>query len=418
MAHLHSGQPVYHRQQTYVDDHARATAQEQPFLTDVLRIFECSACCSDRAWEEQDYKSGSGRPQGLWDQEEEPVGALSGTFTPLESGLIQPLMEQQQFHVPVEVHGFPVTPAGFQPGSHPTPGTRFDQLGAFHQPPAAVEPAGVYHGGHGFVSGSHWRDGLDAKSDGGTIFSGADFEDYLEDRPTLEVDGGYLYTGQWRGPARHGLGVLERSDGIRYVGTFVDGKAHGRGIFTGADGSAYDGEWDQDHMHGYGKYVDVDGSTYEGEWGQDAKSGRGIESYSDNARYEGEFWMGGKHGAGIYRSGAGVEYEGQYAHDKMDGEGRYKFADGRAYSGQWAVGHMQGFGKMSWPNGSKYEGGYQQDKKHGEGSFTWPDGRMYCGQWRNGQLDGSGVLIDLDGEEDPQEWISGAKAIPCFNLLR
>mmetsp|Transcript_84725 Transcript_84725/g.165791 ORF Transcript_84725/g.165791 Transcript_84725/m.165791 type:complete len:375 (-) Transcript_84725:88-1212(-) len=337
---------------------------ESARLHDLLESFACAPCCA--ASEIEDRKAVA--PRTPWDFEEEeevepfPTGArVSNVFDDLRTRVPPPPQE------------FGNSSGILDPGG-------FDDWGQHTAP-------------------------MPRRSEGSA-------DDGLEELPEVEVEGGYLYSGQWRGQVRHGQGVLERrSEGIRYEGAFVDGQAHGRGVFVGSDGSTYDGEWERDHMHGYGKYVDVDGSVYEGEWVQDQKSGRGIEWHSDGARYEGEFWMGGKHGAGIYRSGTGVEYEGQYAHDKMDGEGRYTFADGRSYSGQWAAGRMHGVGKMTWPNGSRYEGGFQQDKKHGDGTFTWPDGRAYCGQFNKGQLDGPGVLIDASGEEHPQEWVNGRQII-------
>lgn len=376
-------QPRTRRVQTYDDPMMRGVAKECPWVTDMLRLFECSACCSDRNdLAELDHRAGM-QHENLWEsQEEEPIARMA--HLGLRNAVADAALAQG---------GFPMSPrtsGNKLLDRHPSRKAR-----GFHQGGTATRAMASAASG----------------SDAGMAERRSDpFKDMpLEERATLEVEGGYSYTGQWRGPSRHGQGALERADGVRFVGSFYDNMAHGRGIFTGADRSRYEGEWERDHMHGYGKYVDFDGSTYEGEWSVDAKSGRGIECFSDGARYEGEFWQGGKHGAGIFRSGTGVEYEGQYAFDKMNGEGRYKFADGRFYCGQWSQGHMQGVGKMNWPNGSKYEGGYEQDKKHGDGTFLWPDGRSYVGQWRNGQLDGCGVLIKADGEEEQQEWINGQR---------
>lgn len=392
MVENHKSQMFAFDRFSYDEDRMKMLREEEPFLNDVLRSFECSACCTERLFEDAETnKLTSLRPYGMYDDIEEPVGSVPSS-PPTES-MYRSSIPTGPADCSRVVADLPTPTSGRNSPS----GT--DALSAILAEEKSVAA----------VTAAPWRD-HSPLSGAGVKPPREDGEDCnLEDRLEVEVERGYFYTGQWCGDARHGNGTLRHPDGVRYVGRFANNRAHGRGVFTGSDGCSYEGVWEDDQMNGYGKYVDSDGSTYEGEWIQDSKSGRGVESYTDGARYEGEFYMGGKHGAGIYRGNNGVEFEGQYAHDKMDGEGRYKFADGRQYSGQWAVGHMQGYGKMMWPNGSRYEGGYQQDRKHGEGTFTWPDGRMYHGQWRNGQLDGSGVLVSIDGEEEQQEWVNGER---------
>eukprot|EP00923_Selenidium_pygospionis_P050625 GHVN01087597.1.p1 GENE.GHVN01087597.1~~GHVN01087597.1.p1 ORF type:complete len:113 (+),score=20.91 GHVN01087597.1:98-436(+) len=57
------------------------------------------------------------------------------------------------------------------------------------------------------------------------LYSDANIEAPLEDRPEVQLDGGMSYTGQWRGDVREGKGVLKRPDGT-YTGDFRNNKAH------------------------------------------------------------------------------------------------------------------------------------------------------------------------------------------------
>uniref|UniRef100_A0A0G4FV33 MORN repeat-containing protein 5 n=1 Tax=Chromera velia CCMP2878 TaxID=1169474 RepID=A0A0G4FV33_9ALVE len=107
--------------------------------------------------------------------------------------------------------------------------------------------------------------------------------------PEIKLEGGTLYTGQWRGTVREGEGVLERPDGGRYEGQFVNNRAEGYGKFFHANGERYEGQWKADKAHGFGTFYHEDGSLYEGQWVEDMMQGRGTEKWTDGSRFDGEY---------------------------------------------------------------------------------------------------------------------------------
>jgi hypothetical protein len=54
---------------------------------------------------------------------------------------------------------------------------------------------------------------------------------------------GAVYSGQWRGGFRDGVGKMEWPDGARYEGSWSYSRPHGFGTFVHVDGDVYEGEW-------------------------------------------------------------------------------------------------------------------------------------------------------------------------------
>jgi len=242
----------------------------------------------------------------------------------------------------------------------------------------------------------------------GTVADPAEHDEELIERPEVDISGGSVYKGQWKGTQCHGYGTLRVADGSHYDGEFKEGRADGYGKFVSKNGNVYEGQWKEDRAHGRGKYTsEVDGMTYEGQWVEDKKCGDAIEKWSNGTIYEGQFLNDKKHGSGSYKSPAGITYQGQFADDRMDGKGTYTFADGRVYCGEMQGGYRHGSGVMEWPNGLRYEGTYTRDFRHGEGTMMWPDGRVYNGQWSKGKQHGSGVVVDVDGKRKIGHWKMG-----------
>lgn len=132
------------------------------------------------------------------------------------------------------------------------------------------------------------------------------------DRPTVDLENGIVYTGQWKGRKKHGKGKQVWSDGAYYVGEWKEGRAcgeldrmfcldkpSGSGSFQHADGDRYSGNWENDQANGYGVLKHKDGSMYvewtslkidlryEGHWKDDIQHGEAKETWADGSRFEG-----------------------------------------------------------------------------------------------------------------------------------
>eukprot|EP00913_Durusdinium_trenchii_P017828 g16753.t1 len=134
-----------------------------------------------------------------------------------------------------------------------------------------------------------------------------------EEHPTVVVEHGIKYTGNWR-----------------------NGLAEGFGKFVHADGDVYEGQWKGDKANGEGVYHHADGSRYVGQWRDDQKEGQAIEEWADNSRFEGQYRAGKKHGHGTFTWAEGSSYEGEFENNEIHGQGTYFWNDGRVYRGQWA----------------------------------------------------------------------------------
>merc|ERR1740123_731014 len=77
----------------------------------------------------------------------------------------------------------------------------------------------------------------------------------LVERPTVLLEHGVKYTGQWKGDKRDGHGVQEWPDGARFDGQWRSGLAEGFGKFVHADGDVYEGQWRDDKANGDGHGV-------------------------------------------------------------------------------------------------------------------------------------------------------------------
>ncbi|CAE7028240.1 PIP5K4 [Symbiodinium sp. CCMP2592] len=229
------------------------------------------------------------------------------------------------------------------------------------------------------------------------------------ERPTVLLEHGIKYTGQWKGDKRDGHGLQEWPDGARFDGQWRNGLAEGFGKFIHADGDVYEGQWRDDKANGEGVYHHADGSRYVGEWKDDQKEGHAMEEWADNSRFEGEYRAGKKHGHGTFTWPEGSSYEGEFQNNEIHGQGTYFWNDGRVYCGQWANNRMSGQGTFTWRDGRKYIGSYMHDKKDGHGVFTWPDGREYVGDWKDGKQHGIGVFKTAKGDYRRGEWKDGSR---------
>lgn len=287
----------------------------------------------------------------------------------------------------------PVGPPNMQKGL--TPREQESPRGAMPAP-QTIGPSGESPG-RGAMGGA----GGDGESRPTNYFD-SDLEEFAKMPACSEVQerraphtfqSGAVYSGQWKGNARHGLGIQRWPDGASYEGEWSDNHADGKGCFTHSDGDTYSGEWKGNVAHGRGTYRMTDVSVYEGEWYADLQEGYGVESWgNEGTAYAGFFHNGEKEGVGVYYWADGSEYAGMWAENVMKGKGAYMGCDGRSFRGTWHESLMHGIGMYEWPDGQQYCGQYVDDQKDGFGIFVFPDGRRYEGYWNQGQP------IDDDGE--------------------
>lgn len=83
-----------------------------------------------------------------------------------------------------------------------------------------------------------------------------------ENRPAYTFKSGAVYTGQWCGGFRDGIGTQRWPDGAEYIGNWKDNRAHGKGKFVHIDGDMYEGYWINDKANGQGVYIHANGARY------------------------------------------------------------------------------------------------------------------------------------------------------------
>lgn len=106
--------------------------------------------------------------------------------------------------------------------------------------------------------------------------------------PTITLENGSVYTGEWKNGMKDGIGVQNWPDGSIYEGEWKEDKANGKGKLIHADGDVYEGEWAEDKANGFGVYTHSNGAKFIGEWKDDKQHGKGVETWPDGAKYEGK----------------------------------------------------------------------------------------------------------------------------------
>jgi len=206
-----------------------------------------------------------------------------------------------------------------------------------------------------------------------------------EARPTHHFRSGAVYTGQWRGKARHGFGIQSWLDGTRYEGEWVDNMAEGRGRITFANGDVYTGEWHCGSFHGMGTYRASDGTKYVGEWSEDQRHGHGMEITREGVKYAGHFSAGYKEGRGICLWPDGGQYCGNWSADMINGLGVHRNARGGVFRGRWLHAARHGIGCHVWNDGRCYMGTYENNREAGFGCYLNEDGvECTVGYWHGG----------------------------------
>jgi hypothetical protein len=106
--------------------------------------------------------------------------------------------------------------------------------------------------------------------------------------PSLTMEDGAIYSGQWKNGKRDGIGYQIWPDGSNYEGEWAEDKANGKGKLKHADGDIYEGMWKNDKAEGFGTYLHTNGTKYVGFWVADKQDGKGVENWPDGAKYEGK----------------------------------------------------------------------------------------------------------------------------------
>jgi len=269
---------------------------------------------------------------------------------------------------------------------------------------------------------------------------------------------GAIYTGQWKGSMRHGLGRQVWPDGATYEGKWSENCADGNGRFLHRDGDLFVGQWRANVANGVGAYYhkapalkvaivgarglhgldlaksgafcicEVPGKPSsrfetkalrpeaEAEWGHEvaiaeyaigdsltfALRGRGLrgrEKLLGRARLPGEKF----HPAG---------FEGELPLKSRRGTRGYLrvrvAAVLGAYQGDWVDDKQSGFGVETWTEGwtegARYSGQFANGQKHGLGTYRWPDGCVYQGRWVHNVIEGEGMYLAEDGRCFKGQW--------------
>jgi len=224
---------------------------------------------------------------------------------------------------------------------------------------------------------------------------------------------GAIYSGQWLGTMRHGIGRMKWPDGTFYAGMWVEDEADGLGIFKQHEsGNRYTGEFKKGAAQGHGVLF-WDETSYQGQFLRNVPHGAGKESWVDTASYAGFYYNGRRNGSGIHTWADGASYRGEWKAGVIVGLGRYQGGgrDGCSYDGTWRESVKHGIGQYRFPDGRVYRGQYLKDKKHGFGIFTWQDGRSYTGCWACGFQEGRGILQLLDKSEHAFQWRRGKRVV-------
>ena len=64
----------------------------------------------------------------------------------------------------------------------------------------------------------------------------------------LNIGGGKIYEGNWKGGEKHGKGTINFGSGNNFVGEFKDNQKNGQGTFTWYNGAGSVGEWKDGKM--------------------------------------------------------------------------------------------------------------------------------------------------------------------------
>lgn len=279
---------------------------------------------------------------------------------------------------------------------------------------------------------------------------------------------GAIYSGQWLGGFRHGIGTMKWPDTCSYSGNWQFGHPYGKGKFVYYDGDSFEGTWvnpypvqgntlddgyawlaskhefysnfEEIHKkkmseimtkHNFNvksmnepkkkimaKMLEVKkmnfteiqpGSKYQGDVKDGKRHGFGKNIWEIGDVYEGQWEENNQSGWGKNTWIDGSEFLGIYKSGVKNGLGEYIWEDKTQYTGEWANNKMHGTGKYIFADKREYLGEWNDGLMHGFGIFVWPDGRRYEGFWKTNKKDGIGISFSPNGNSHTDLWAKGKK---------
>lgn len=219
-----------------------------------------------------------------------------------------------------------------------------------------------------------------------------------QEMPEQQFGRGGLYSGQWAGNYRDGMGLMKWPSGAKYIGEFRSGTISGQGTLTTPNGVTYKGDFMNDVAHHQGLCYNKAGVYYIGGWKDAKKHGDGYENHPDGTQFHG-LYSNGEMDDGSFSWPDGSTYCGQFLGGMADGDGTHKECNGRTYIGQFKGNKRHGHGTFLFPDGRVYDGQYANNDKCGKGVMSWPTGCRYEGQWSAGKQHGFGFMVSEYGEK-------------------
>lgn len=259
---------------------------------------------------------------------------------------------------------------------------------------------------------------------------------------------GGVYTGEWLGGFRDGLGEMVWPDTARYSGCWSYGRPFGQGEFRHINGETFRGNWShcrvkprdifftngnirleepitdgyvwlickQDEfrrnppkllpkINSFGRLL-VE-SKLKNLTGKQQKLEGILETHKEKFAGEhipSELLETGKREFKQHRYKNGNIYIGEWLNGKRDGNGKHIWSNGDVYSGEWKDDMQHGWGKSDWIDGSCYKGSYVKNIKEGTGEYIWKDNSKYIGEWRSNEMDGHGEYHWTDGRKYIGSW--------------
>ena len=140
------------------------------------------------------------------------------------------------------------------------------------------------------------------------------------------IEGGYIYTGEFKNNKKEGYGTIIWKDGAQYRGEFKDNQINGYGIIEFPDQKYYQGEIKKGRMEGFGEFFWKDEKKYIGNYKNDKRNGFGVLIFKSNSN----------NNSIIINQNTNRNLTDNYSYNDL-----YNFC---AYIGFWKNGNMDGFG--------------------------------------------------------------------------